>query len=98
MRAGSVVGGRFEIVRPVGAGGMGEVYRAQDLQSGAAVAVKVLLASRLQHEARFEREARLLAELSHPRIVRYVTHGAMPSGEPYLVMEWLEGEDLSTHI
>src|SRR5262249_11018590 len=44
------------------------------------------------------REARILAELSHPRIVRYIAHGAVPSGEPYLAMEWLDGEDLGAPL
>ncbi|AUX42432.1 uncharacterized protein SOCE26_038640 [Sorangium cellulosum] len=78
-----------------GTGGMGEIYRARDLERGQDVAVKLLRDPHGAGDARFQREARLLEELVHPRIVRYVAHGSSPSGAPYLVMEWLEGEDLS---
>jgi len=74
---------------------MSEIYRARDLEGGQRVAVKLLRNPQGAGEARFQREARLLEELGHPRIVRYVAHGALPSGVPYLVMEWLDGEDLS---
>src|SRR5262249_5093566 len=47
---------------------------------------------------RFAREARTLAELDHPSIVRYIDHGHTPSGEPYLAMEWLNGEDLGARL
>ncbi|MFO0759364.1 MAG: protein kinase [Byssovorax sp.] len=94
---------RFEIERIAGAGGMGEVYRARDLTTGGAVALKVLrlkLGDGLSPGdlSRFLREPKILAELQHPGIVRYITHGEMSSGEPYLVMEWLEGESLSARL
>jgi serine/threonine protein kinase len=60
--------------------------------------VKVLFEAHVLSDARFEREAQLLSELSHPGLVRYVAHGVAPSGERYLVMEWLEGEDLARRI
>src|SRR5262245_20670105 len=97
MRPREVIGGRFELLRPAGSGGMGEVFRALDWATGKPVAVKVLLNGRT-HEARFEREAHMLSELSHPGIVQYVAHGTTPSGKLYLVMEWLEGEDLSQRL
>src|SRR5262249_4659954 len=81
-----------------GAGGMGEVFEAKDLVLGELVAVKVLLERRGIHRARFEREAEALSELHHPGIVKYVAHGETPSGEPYLVMEWLSGEDLASRL
>jgi serine/threonine protein kinase len=96
--AGVVRGYRFEIVQPVGAGGMGEVFRARDRVSGERVAVKVLPDDREHDTARFEREIALLSELSHPGIVRYVAHGATPSGMLFLVMEWLDGEDLKDRL
>lgn len=77
---------------------MGEVFRARDRLSGEVVAVKVLLAGKGPETARFEREAQVLAELSHPGIVKYVDHGITPQGQPYLAMEWLEGEDLFTRF
>jgi tetratricopeptide (TPR) repeat protein len=81
-----------------GRGGMGEVYRALDRSSGQTVAVKVLRDHQDGQLERFEREACILAGFDHPRVVRYVAHGNLPSGEPYLAMEWLEGEDLATRI
>jgi eukaryotic-like serine/threonine-protein kinase len=95
---GDVVNGRFEIERLAGSGGMGAVYRALDRSTGELVAVKVLLEGRTSGESRFEREAQLLSEMRHPGLARYVAHGAMPSGERYLAMEWLEGEDLSRRL
>ncbi len=77
---------------------MGAVYRALDRSTGELVAVKVLLEGRTSGESRFEREAQLLSEMRHPGLARYVAHGAMATGERYLVMEWLEGEDLSRRL
>lgn len=98
MRPGDVLGERFELEELAGSGGMGEVFRARDRLSGEIVALKVLLAGRGPETARFEREAKVLAELSHPGIVKYVDHGVTPQGQPYLAMEWLDGEDLFTRL
>ena len=88
---------RFLIEHLAGSGGMGRVYRASDQRTGQRVAVKVLASNEVEIE-RFRREAALLSELVHPRIVRYVAHGEVPSGEAYLAMEWLEGEDLAARL
>src|SRR3954468_9456723 len=77
---------------------MGEVFRARDRVSGEPVAVKVIPDQREQRTARFEREIELLAELTHPGIVRYVAHRTTPEGALYLVMEWLDGEDLKHRL
>ena len=106
MDPGTVVAERFEIERHVTSGGMGAVYRARDLHTGLAVALKVMLPPESTRELpalidereRFEREARALSELRHPGIVRYVDHGLTSGGEPYLAMEWLEGEDLGRRL
>ena len=96
MGPGQLIADRFVIDRPIGAGGMGTVYRAHDRVTGEPVAVKfVTHAAGLE---RFEREAKLLAALEHPRVVRYVAHGKLDEGAPYLVMEWLEGEDLEARL
>jgi Tol biopolymer transport system component len=89
--------GAYEIIGPLGAGGMGEVYRALDSSLGRDVAIKVLPEAVAHHPerlARFEREARLLASLSHPNIA--VVHGLERSaGSCYLVMELVKGETLA---
>jgi len=88
--------GPYEITTPVGAGGMGEVYRAHDTRLGRDVAIKVLPPGFTEDPARlrrFQQEARTLAALSHPNVLAVFdvgTHG----GSPYLVMELLEGKTL----
>src|SRR5262249_36396606 len=74
------------------------VFEARDGLTGAAVAVKVLHAHCAAESARFAREAAVLAELSHPGIVRYIAHGLTDERVPYLVMEWLEGETLAERL
>jgi tetratricopeptide (TPR) repeat protein len=98
LREGDVIDGRFETRALARRGGMGEVWRAHDRLTGHAIALKVI-ASESDHQLeRFAREARVLAEMQHPAIVRYVAHGHTASGEPYLAMEWLEGEDLRSRL
>ena len=92
--------GPYEIVAPLGAGGMGEVYRARDPKLGREVALKTLpasFASDPERMARFDREARTLASLNHPHIAQI--YGFEQSGAiSALVMELVEGEDLSARI
>lgn len=92
--------GHFEIVAPLGAGGMGEVYRARDSRLGREVAVKVLpqhLSLNAEVRARFEREARTVSSLNHPHIC--VLHDVGRDGATdYLVMELVEGESLSARL
>jgi len=88
--------GPYTITRPLGAGGMGEVYRARDSRLGRDVAVKVLPASSLADAdrlQRFEHEARAAAALNHPNILALYDIGRSDAG-PYLVTELLEGETL----
>ena len=86
------------MVARAGGGGMGEVFLARDQHSGTQVAVKVLRNHRKQDLARFQREINAVVLLSHPCVVPYVAHGLTESGEPFLVMDWLEGEDLHAHL
>jgi Tol biopolymer transport system component/predicted Ser/Thr protein kinase len=83
--------GPYRIVSPIGSGGMGEVYKAQDTRLGRDVAIKV---STLAFNERFEREGRAVAALNHPNICQLYDVGALPSGSGYLVMEYIEGEPL----
>jgi serine/threonine protein kinase/tetratricopeptide (TPR) repeat protein len=94
---GKLLGGRFRVEREVGRGGVGIIYRAHDTISDAPVALKVIgiFGVDASEEARFAREGRVLAGLRHPGIVRVVAFGKLDGGEPYIAMEWLEGEDLA---
>lgn len=98
MHSGDVLADRFVIEHLAGSGGMGEVFRAWDPQSNQPVAVKVLRGDALSDLARFEREVRILSEIDDPRVVRHIAHGTSVAGDPYLVMEWLEGEDLAKRL
>src|SRR5262245_10717813 len=92
--------GPYEIEVPIGAGGMGEVYRAKDTRLGRTVAVKVLpdaLSSKPGLRQRFEREARAIASLNHPHICALYDVGA-ENGVDFLVMEYLEGETLAQRL
>ncbi|HEX5749428.1 MAG TPA: protein kinase [Archangium sp.] len=96
---GTVIAGRFILESLAGRGGMGFVYRATDSSTGGTVALKLLNGATSPEVAyRFKREAVLLAELRHPGIVAYVAHGSTEAHQPYLAMEWLEGEVLSHRL
>src|SRR5262245_9973971 len=99
LAAGSRLG-PYEVIASIGAGGMGEVYRATDTNLGRDVAIKVLpeaFAQDPERVARFEREAKTLASLNHPNIA--IIYGLEKSQGTYaLVMELVEGEDLSQRI
>src|ERR1700722_14691966 len=88
--------GRFDDLICVGSGSMGTVYRAWDCQSGTEVALKIV--GRVDLQGRFAREAHVLATMEHGHIVGYVGHGVEASGQPWLAMEWLDGEDLATRL
>src|SRR2546429_9757815 len=88
--------GPYEIQSPLGAGGMGEVYRALDTRLDRTVAVKILpnhLAEDLAAKQRFEREARTISSLNHPNICTLHDVGS-ENGTSYLVMEFVQGETL----
>jgi serine/threonine protein kinase/Tol biopolymer transport system component len=98
--------GPYEILGALGAGGMGEVYKARDTRLDRIVAVKILspaIASSPEARQRFEREARTISQLSHPHICALFDVGEFSSPEspapsPYLVMELLEGETLASRL
>ena len=93
-----MVANRFEILDESALGGMAEVHRAWDRWTGMHVAVKRLRTPTADHIERFRREASVLRGLDHPAIVAYIAEGESTDGEYYLVMEWLEGEDLATRL
>ncbi len=86
--------GSYEVLSPLGAGGMGEVYKARDTRLDRTVAIKVLpshLADKPQLRERFEREARTISSLNHPHICTLYDIGEQ-DGVDFLVMEFVEGE------
>ena len=92
--------GPYEVQAPLGAGGMGEVYRARDTRLDRTVAIKILpehLSSDLEAKQRFEREARAISSLNHPNICQLYDIGSQ-DGTDFLVMEFLEGETLADRL
>ena len=99
LASGSRVG-PYEIVAPIGAGGMGEVYRGRDTRLGRDVAIKILTAGFAMNEqlrARFEREARTISSLNHPNICTLFDVGRQDDSQ-FLVMELIEGESLADRL
>jgi len=92
--------GPYQILDPIGAGGMGEVYRGKDTRLDRVVAIKVLpphVAANPEARQRFEREARAVSSLNHPHICQLYDIGQQ-DGVDYLVMEYLDGETLSARL
>jgi serine/threonine protein kinase len=92
--------GPYEIQTPLGAGGMGEVYRARDTRLDRTVAIKILpthLSSNPESKLRFDREARVISSLNHPNICTLYDVGHQ-NGMDFLVMEYLEGETLADRL
>src|SRR5438552_10336520 len=88
--------GPYEIVAPLGAGGMGEVWQGRDTRLDRSVAIKILpadFAQNAQFKLRFEREAKIISQLNHPNICTLYD-----VGDNYLVMELLEGESLADRV
>src|ERR1043166_6870040 len=96
LNPGTKLSGRYEILSPLGSGGMGVVYRARDTRLDREVAIKILPDHLLEHHeamARFEREAKALAALSHSSILSIFDFGS-EQGVSYAVMELLKGKTL----
>lgn len=95
MDVGDIIAARYRVEWHASQGGMGAVYRGSDMETGDKVAIKVVHPGMdLTTTKRFLREADVLAALRQPGIVTHHAHGIADSGEPYLVMEWIEGETL----
>jgi hypothetical protein len=98
---GSVVDNRYDIVQPLGSGGMGEVYLAHDMTLGRDVALKLLrsqFANDRESAERFKREALSAARLSHPNIVQVYDRGDTEDGSSYIAMEYVPGGTLKDRI
>src|SRR4030095_14053152 len=89
--------GKYEILRPLGKGAMGQVYLARDTMLDRDVALKVMvshIADDPELKARFEREAKAVAKMTHPNVVNVYDRGEHTDGSPWIVMELLKGQDL----
>ncbi|HXI03582.1 MAG TPA: protein kinase, partial [Candidatus Saccharimonadales bacterium] len=97
LSPGTTLGSRYRIVALAGAGGMGEVYRAEDLKLGQTVALKLIREGTGRQEASLARlldEVRIARQVSHPNVCRVYDVGEA-DGHHFISMEWIEGEDLS---
>jgi len=94
----SIIDRRFALESERGRGGMGTVWKARDLSTDSAVALKLLHDTGGEQLERFLRESTLLARLSHPAIVAHIAHGTTAQGLPYLAMEWLDGENVAERL
>ena len=98
---GTILDGTYRLTRLLGQGAMGTVYEGHHTGAGKRVAVKVMHRELLAYPElamRFRREAKVTSELAHPNIVSVFGFGTTPAGQPYLVMELLDGEDLQTRL
>jgi len=96
---GDVVANKYRIVRELGRGGMGVVHAADHLQLPQQVAIKCLLSGASSTAVvRFEREARIVVRMRSEHVCRVLDIGSLQSGEPFIVMELLEGQDLAEHV
>jgi eukaryotic-like serine/threonine-protein kinase len=93
---GTMIDGKYEIVRRIGAGGMGEVFEAQNHVLRRSVAIKIVTNARVDAADRLRREAEVIASVQHPNICDVYDVGTMPDGSPYLVLERLTGDTLES--
>jgi serine/threonine-protein kinase len=101
LSTGEIIDGKYRIVRLIGEGGMGAVYEGENMRIHRRVAIKVLhasVAAQGEAVARFEREAQAAGRIGSDHIVEVIDLGALPSGDRYLVMEFLDGEGLGARI
>jgi serine/threonine-protein kinase len=94
LSPGQILNNRYRIVKLLGQGGFGAVYRAWDLHLKAPCAVKENLDTTQEAQHQFEREAILLAKLHHPNLPRVIDHFSLPDQGQYLVMDFIEGDNL----
>jgi len=99
LLVGATLGNRYNVLSVIGRGGMSVVYKAKEINTSQVVAVKTLRTQSLTDEMvvkRFQREAELLSRLNHPRIVNLHAYGTSARGQPYFVMDFLQGDNLVT--
>src|SRR5690348_8767455 len=100
-RVGATLAGKYRLDALLGAGGMGEVYRAENVHIGRIVAIKMLHEEQAENAGivtRFLREARAANIVRHPNVVDVLDIGQAEDGAPFIVQEFLEGHDLATYV
>src|SRR5205814_9615480 len=98
---GQVVGGRYEVVRLIGRGGMGAIYEVRNTRVGRSFAMKTLIGEAADDSevlARFRREADVVARIKHPNIVEGVDWETLADESPCIILEYLHGEDLARRV
>src|SRR5580693_987011 len=101
VKAGDVLAGKYRVERILGVGGMGVVVAAHHVQLDEKVALKFLLPQALSNPeavARFDREARAAVKIKSEHVARVIDVGKLANGAPYMVMEYLDGRDLSVWL
>jgi serine/threonine-protein kinase len=98
LTQGQIINNRYRIVKQLGQGGFGAVYRAWDLNLNKGVALKENLDTSEEARRQFAREATVLANLSHPNLPRVTDHFSLPDQGQFLVMDYVDGEDLDTMV
>src|SRR5215831_6399260 len=101
VEPGQVLDGKYRIVRLLGEGGMGAVYEGENVRINRRVAIKVLHAGFTENREvtqRFEREAQAAGRIGNDHILEVIDLGTLPSGDHFIVMEYLDGEPLSARI
>ena len=101
LAAGTVIEGSYRLTRVISSGAMGTVYEGVQLRLNRRVAVKVMkadLTDNLEALARFRREVKVTSQLHHPHVVQLLDAGTTETGQPYLVTEYLEGEDVERRL
>ncbi|MBX9688170.1 MAG: protein kinase [Candidatus Obscuribacterales bacterium] len=97
-RIGTIFDGKYEILDFVGSGGMSRVYKARHTKLNRIMALKILRNSELVEIQRFRQEAVSIGKLEHPNIARVYAFAVSPDGRPYMALEYLDGQDLSSHL
>src|SRR5436190_17360699 len=101
LTPGQLVDGKYKVVRLVAEGGMGAIWEAEHTRIKRKIAIKVLLwnmANDAECIGRFDREARVASLVSTPYVADVIDLGDLPSGERFIVMEYLDGETLQTRL
>src|SRR5262245_22568370 len=101
LETGQIIEGKYRIVRLIGEGGMGAVYEGENVRINRRVAIKILHAGLTENKEvtqRFEREAQAAGRIGNDHILEVLDLGSMANGDHYIVMEFLDGEPLSSRI